>query len=88
MVAELIETDHAYVTPGGDVYFRVRSDDDYGKLSRRKLEEAVSGTRVLSSEEKEDEGDSPCGRRPSRASQAGTAPGARAGRAGTSSARR
>jgi len=57
MVADLIESDHAYVTPGGDVYFRVRSDDDYGKLSRRKLEEAVSGTRALSSDEKTDEGD-------------------------------
>jgi cysteinyl-tRNA synthetase len=57
MVAELVETGHAYVTRGGDVYFRVRSDPDYGKLSRRSLEEAVSGTRVLSSEDKEDEGD-------------------------------
>jgi cysteinyl-tRNA synthetase len=57
MVAGLVETGHAYVTPGGDVYFRVRADPDYGKLSRRSLEEAVSGTRVLSSEGKEDEGD-------------------------------
>jgi cysteinyl-tRNA synthetase len=57
MVRGLVEAGHAYVTPGGDVYFRVRSDPDYGKLSRRTLEEAVSGTRVLSSEEKQDEGD-------------------------------
>jgi cysteinyl-tRNA synthetase len=57
MVTGLIEGNHAYVTPGGDVYFRVRSDPDYGKLSRRTLEEAVTGTRVLSSDEKEDEGD-------------------------------
>jgi cysteinyl-tRNA synthetase len=57
MVAQLVEAGHAYVTPGGDVYFRVRSDPDYGKLSRRCLEEAVSGTRVLASDEKEDEGD-------------------------------
>ncbi len=57
MVSGLIETGHAYATPGGDVYFRVRADDDYGKLSRRKLEEAVTGTRTLSSEGKEDEGD-------------------------------
>jgi cysteinyl-tRNA synthetase len=57
MVAELVKTGHAYVTRGGDVYFRVRSDPDYGKLSRRSLEEAVSGTRVLTSEDKEDEGD-------------------------------
>jgi cysteinyl-tRNA synthetase len=57
MVAGLLEEDHAYVTPSGDVYFRVRSDPDYGKLSRRRLDEAVSGTRVTGSEEKEDEGD-------------------------------
>jgi cysteinyl-tRNA synthetase len=57
LVARLVETGHAYITPGGDVYFRVRSDPDYGKLSRRKLEEAITGTRVLSSNEKEDEGD-------------------------------
>lgn len=57
MVSGLIERGHAYVTPGGDVYFRVRSDPDYGKLSRRRLESAVSGTRVLTSDEKEDEGD-------------------------------
>jgi cysteinyl-tRNA synthetase len=57
MVARLLEEDHAYVTDSGDVYFRVRSDPDYGKLSRRKLTDAVSGTRVTSSEEKEDEGD-------------------------------
>ena len=57
MVAGLLEEDHAYVTPSGDVYFRVRSDPDYGKLSRRRLDDAVSGTRVTGSEEKEDEGD-------------------------------
>ena len=57
MVAGLIESDHAYVTPSGDVYFRVRSDPDYGKLSHRRLDAAVTGTRVTSSEEKEDAGD-------------------------------
>ncbi len=57
MVAGLIESDHAYITPSGDVYFRVRSDADYGKLSHRKLESAVTGTRVTSSDEKADEGD-------------------------------
>jgi cysteinyl-tRNA synthetase len=57
MVQGLIDNGHAYVTPNGDVYFRVRSFREYGKLSHRKLEEAVSGTRVASSEEKQDEGD-------------------------------
>ncbi len=57
MVVGLLEEDHAYVTSSGDVYFRVRSDPDYGKLSRRRLDDAVSGTRVTASDEKEDEGD-------------------------------
>ena len=57
MVAGLVESDHAYITASGDVYFRVRTDPDYGKLSRRKLEEAVTGTRVASREEKLEEGD-------------------------------
>ena len=30
----------------GDVYFRVSKDTDYGKLSRRTLDEALSGTRI------------------------------------------
>ena len=32
MVQGLIEQGHAYETPSGDVYFRVRTDTDYGKL--------------------------------------------------------
>jgi cysteinyl-tRNA synthetase len=57
MIAGLLEHDHAYVTPGGDVYFRVRSDPDYGRLSHRRLDDAVTGTRVAASEEKVEEGD-------------------------------
>jgi cysteinyl-tRNA synthetase len=57
MISGLLESDHAYITPGGDVYFRVRSDPDYGRLSRRRLDDAVSGTRVSANEEKADEGD-------------------------------
>ncbi len=56
MVQRLQETDYAYPVDG-DVYFRVRRDEDYGKLSRRKLEEAVSGTRVEVEEDKEDPND-------------------------------
>jgi cysteinyl-tRNA synthetase len=40
----LIEAGHAYAAEG-DVYFRVASDPDYGKLSGRPLEEMLSGTR-------------------------------------------
>jgi cysteinyl-tRNA synthetase len=38
MVQGLIEKGHAYER-NGDVYFRVRSTDDYGKLSRRSLDD-------------------------------------------------
>jgi cysteinyl-tRNA synthetase len=53
MVQTLQEGRYAY-EKAGDVYFRVRQDHDYGKLSRRKLDEAVSGTRVDADETKED----------------------------------
>jgi len=52
LICELGENDHAYEIDG-DVYFRVRSDDDYGKLSRRSLNEAISGTRVEEDARKE-----------------------------------
>lgn len=51
-IQELGEAGYAYQI-NGDVYFRVTRDDDYGKLSRRSLEEAVSGTRVAEDERKE-----------------------------------
>ena len=57
MIQGLIDKGYAYPVAGGDVYFRVHADEDYGKLSRRKLEEAVSGTRVAVSEAKVEEGD-------------------------------
>jgi cysteinyl-tRNA synthetase len=42
LIQALIDSDHAYVA-GGDVYFRVRTHDDYGKLSNRPLEEMGQG---------------------------------------------
>ena len=50
----LIETGHAYATPSGDVYFRVRSFPAYGKLSGRDVDDLRSGARVAPGEEKED----------------------------------
>ena len=41
----------------GDVYFRVARDDDYGKLSRRRLEEMRAGARLEVDERKEDPAD-------------------------------
>ncbi len=43
-VQGLIDSGHAYATDG-DVYFRVASDPDYGKLSGRSLDEMLVGTR-------------------------------------------
>ncbi|WP_243544995.1 cysteine--tRNA ligase [Pseudodesulfovibrio tunisiensis] len=50
----LIEKGHAYATPSGDVYFRVRTFKDYGKLSGRNIDELESGARIDPGEEKED----------------------------------
>jgi cysteinyl-tRNA synthetase len=45
MVTDLIDREHAYEVDG-DVFFRVNSKDDYGKLSGRKLEEMQAGARI------------------------------------------
>ncbi|MDL2266424.1 cysteine--tRNA ligase [Desulfovibrio sp. OttesenSCG-928-G15] len=50
----LIEKGHAYATTSGDVYFRVRSFDGYGKLSGRSVDDLRSGARIAPGEEKED----------------------------------
>src|SRR5688572_8869626 len=42
----LIQKEVAYAAPNGDVYFSVTSDDDYGKLSGRKLDDMQAGSRV------------------------------------------
>lgn len=47
IVADLIESGHAYVAKNGDVYFRVKSDQDYGKLCHLNLEDLESGNREL-----------------------------------------
>ena len=54
LAQRLIDGGHAYRTPSGDVYFRVRSFDGYGKLSGRDVEDMRSGARVAPGEEKED----------------------------------
>jgi cysteinyl-tRNA synthetase len=56
MCQRLIAKDAAYVS-GGDVYFDVGADADYGKLSHRRPEDQQSGTRELSSGEKRNPGD-------------------------------
>ena len=56
IIQGLIENGMAYAK-GGDVYFRVRKKDDYGKLSNRKLEDLVAGARLEIDGEKEYPGD-------------------------------
>ncbi len=45
VVGTLVDKGHAYPLDG-DVYFAVETDDDYGKLSGRNLDETLAGTRV------------------------------------------
>ncbi|WP_101847072.1 cysteine--tRNA ligase [Halobacillus sp. Marseille-P3879] len=49
----LIEKGFAYES-GGDVYFRTRSFDEYGKLSHQSIDELRSGARIEVGEKKED----------------------------------
>ena len=53
LIARLIERGHAYPSQG-DVYFSVRSFPHYGKLSKRNLEDLLSGARVEPGEQKRD----------------------------------
>ncbi len=45
MISELIDKDAAYESRGS-VYFSVKSDADYGKLSRQSVQEMLEGTRM------------------------------------------
>jgi cysteinyl-tRNA synthetase len=53
LIADLVESGHAYES-GGDVYFRVRSFDRYGKLSNRRTEDMDQGEEAGSASLKED----------------------------------
>ncbi|MGA9193137.1 MAG: cysteine--tRNA ligase [Anaerolineales bacterium] len=56
MVEGLIDNGHAYEVDG-DVYFRVESDPDYGKLSGRKVEDMQAGARLEVDPRKENPAD-------------------------------
>ena len=49
----LIQKEAAYAAPNGDVYFSVISDNDYGKLSGRKLDDMQAGARIEVEEAKD-----------------------------------
>ena len=51
-ISGLIDRGHAYPA-AGDVYFRVTSKDDYGKLSHRSLDSMIAGARIQVDENKE-----------------------------------
>lgn len=51
---KLEQAGHAYATPSGDVYFRVRAYASYGRLSGRNLDDLRAGARVAPGEEKQD----------------------------------
>lgn len=55
-ISDLIKNGHAYEAEG-DVYFRVKSDEDYGKLSGRSLDDMLSGTRFEVDPRKESSAD-------------------------------
>lgn len=55
-IADLIERGYAYAADG-DVYFRVTRDLDYGKLSGRRLDDMLAGTRFEVDERKESPAD-------------------------------
>ena len=52
MIQGLIEKGYAYAA-AGDVYFRVTKDEEYGKLSGRRLDDMQAGSRVEVGEQKE-----------------------------------
>jgi len=53
LIADLVEAGHAYES-GGDVYYRVRSFDGYGKLSNRRPEDMDQGEEAGSASLKEE----------------------------------
>jgi cysteinyl-tRNA synthetase len=52
-IQALIDANHAYES-GGDVFFAVRSDSDYGALSHRRVDDMDQGEGVESAEHKRD----------------------------------
>ena len=56
IIQGLLDKEFAYEIDG-DVYFRVKNDGDYGKLSNRRLEDLVAGARLDLDDAKEYPGD-------------------------------
>lgn len=56
-IKKLIDNGNAYSTKSGDVYFRVKSFPEYGKLSNRIIDNSINGVRKNIEPDKEDERD-------------------------------
>ena len=56
VITDLIGKGYAYEI-SGDVYFRVKQDEDYGKLSRRNIDDLLAGARLEIEETKENPAD-------------------------------
>lgn len=54
IIRTLEEKGYAYKAANGDVYFRTRKDEGYGKLSHQPIDDLESGARIGIGEEKED----------------------------------
>lgn len=52
-IQDLVDEGYAYVS-GGDVYYRTRKFEDYGKLSHQSLNDLKVGARIEQGEQKED----------------------------------
>ena len=86
MIEKLIADGHAYATPTGDVYFRVRSFPAYGRLSGRDPDDLRAGARVAPGEERKTRLISRSGKPPNRVNPTGPVRGVKADLAGILSA--
>ncbi len=87
MIARLIETGNAYEADG-HVLFHVPCDPDYGALGRRDRDAMIAGARVEVASYKKDPADFVLWKPSAEGVIGWDCPGAAAGRAGTSNARR
>ncbi len=53
IIKSLVDKGYAYES-NGDVYFRTRKKEDYGKLSKQSIDDLISGARIEVGEHKED----------------------------------
>jgi cysteinyl-tRNA synthetase len=54
LIEQLIAGGKAYAAKNGDVYYRVRMFPEYGKLSKKRIDDLQSGSRVEIGEDKDD----------------------------------